>query len=130
MIDLGTCSKCPTVRSPETCYKQKGGRAGLHSWCKQCVQAARKQRTRKPQKRNWLLHTRYRLTPEQVDKMRADQGGLCGICRRPMKRECIDHDHKTRKVRGLLCHGCNIKLPSVENDEYRVAAIEYLEKHR
>lgn len=62
--------------------------------------------------------------------MRADQGGLCGICRRPMKRECIDHDHKTRKVRGLLCHGCNIKLPSVENDEYRVAAIEYLEKHR
>lgn len=37
----------------------------------------------------------------------------CAFCRRlPDKRLVIDHDHYTGLVRGLLCHGCNVKMPS------------------
>ena len=78
--------------------------------------------------RRWNLKTRYGITPEVVDAMRAAQGGVCGICNREMKRECVDHCHSTGKVRGLLCHRCNVALHALENAEYRAAATAYLER--
>lgn len=50
------------------------------------------------------------LTPTEYDAMLDRQGGVCAICRRPMDRICIDHDHRTGRVRGLLCHNCNVAL--------------------
>ena len=37
------------------------------------------------------------------------QGGVCWFCGRPPKRRrlCLDHNHKTGKIRGLLCAFCN-----------------------
>lgn len=81
-------------------------------------------------RRKWNLYTRYRLRPEQVDAMRDDQGGVCGICKEPMKRECVDHCHTTNRVRGLLCHRCNVVLHGLENPEYMIAATAYLERHK
>ena len=124
------CTRCPEPRTEFDFHKQKGGRNGLHSWCKVCVYAARKARGTRAGKRSWQLQTRYRLTPEKVDAMRVAQGGMCAICRLPMVRECIDHDHATGKVRGLLCHGCNIKLGAIKQTEYRIAAVAYLERHK
>lgn len=60
------------------------------------------------------LQSRYGLTIEQFDEMVEKQGGLCAICSSPpkgrWKRLHVDHDHVTGKVRGLLCHACNILL--------------------
>lgn len=78
-------------------------------------------------KRRQNLATRYGLTDAQISALRDAQGGLCGICRRPMRRECVDHAHDSGRVRGLLCHGCNIKLPAVEDVAFRNAAALYLE---
>lgn len=50
------------------------------------------------------------MTPEEYDKMSAHQGGACAICNQVPKlgkKLCIDHDHKTGLVRGLLCTFCN-----------------------
>lgn len=37
--------------------------------------------------------------------------GRCAICNRPAttfrKRLAVDHDHKTKEIRGLLCLHCN-----------------------
>ncbi|MCY1447865.1 Recombination endonuclease VII [compost metagenome] len=48
------------------------------------------------------------------------QAGVCKICGRPddTKRGMlqIDHCHTTGKVRGLLCHHCNILLGNARDD--------------
>lgn len=52
----------------------------------------------------------FGITPEQYDAVSEKQGGVCAICQRVSpdgRRLHIDHCHKTRKVRGLLCHDCN-----------------------
>lgn len=40
------------------------------------------------------------------------QGGVCAICSKPPKRRrlCVDHNHRTGKVRGLLCDLCNRRI--------------------
>jgi len=79
------------------------------------------------------LSWKYRITLEQYDAMVAEQGNLCAICGRPQRRAnrplCIDHDHKTGKVRGLLCDFCNQLLGFLENHRDRIPAFEaYLKK--
>lgn len=58
------------------------------------------------------LQRQYGLTIERYDGMLVAQGGVCAICGNPPKKRrlCVDHDHKTGKVRGLLCFRCNYGL--------------------
>ena len=52
----------------------------------------------------------YGLSLEQFDRMFRSQNGACAICQKHNlngRRLCIDHDHDTGKVRGLLCYACN-----------------------
>jgi predicted dehydrogenase len=67
--------------------------------------------------------------------MLAAQGGICVICkgdkphvsRKGPWRWCVDHDHATGHVRGILCHACNSALGLFGEDPQRLsAAIVYL----
>lgn len=81
--------------------------------------------------RKFVLKKRYGLTPEQFIKLSDSQGGLCAICKRIMNGICIDHDHETGKVRGLLCRNCNTGLGMFEeNIEFLRLCITYIEKHK
>ena len=52
---------------------------------------------------------------KQIDAIRAEliekHGNKCAICDKPReafkKNFAVDHDHKTGKIRGLLCYRCN-----------------------
>lgn len=73
---------------------------------------------------------RYGLTKEQVDWMNVEQGGQCAICFRDIsEKPCIDHDHKTGKVRRLLCYFCNTRLEAIEKPGWLEAAQKYLKEH-
>lgn len=82
--------------------------------------------------RGYLLKRKYNLTPEEYDNMLARQNGVCWICKAEpggrWNKLFIDHDHKTGKVRGLLCHLCNMALERVDNFKHQIEA--YLEVNK
>lgn len=69
--------------------------------------------------------------------MNAKQNRLCAICGNPETRIIrgksilsVDHNHKTGKVRALLCNNCNQGIGKLkDNIDILKLAIEYLEKH-
>ena len=78
----------------------------------------------------------YGISIEKYLDMAENQNYKCAICYNdnfPMK-SChtgvlvVDHDHKTGKVRGLLCHNCNRALGLLKDStEYLENCITYLE---
>lgn len=106
-----TCRKCKT-RNPSP-------------WARICVGCG-KQRPLKVTKHQRVLEA----ARPYYDSMLVKQGGRCAICLvepSTSRRLDIDHDHKTLKVRGLLCHRCNRRLDSTVTAAWLRAAAEYLE---
>lgn len=62
------------------------------------------------------------------------QGGLCAICGNPeqiRKTLAADHDHETRRPRGLLCSRCNMRLSDEHDEElWLEAALAYVRKYK
>jgi translation initiation factor 2 beta subunit (eIF-2beta)/eIF-5 len=82
-----------------------------------------------------MLHD---ITMEEYYRLYNEQNGLCAICGKPESQKmkgklanlAVDHDHKTGKVRGLLCFKCNTRLGALENEAFFTVALAYLEKHK
>ena len=77
----------------------------------------------------------YNISVEYYDALFEKQQGVCAICNNPetrvlnnvVVRLSVDHNHKTGKVRKLLCHNCNFKLGVLEDKEFCEKAKKYLE---
>lgn len=81
----------------------------------------RKQRwRRRPDNlRHEHLFSRYGITLKDYNRILKNQNGKCALClEKPRGRRtkylAVDHDHKTNRVRGLLCLPCNTKLGNYE----------------
>lgn len=76
------------------------------------------------------LKKKYNLTIEQFEQMRIDQNNCCALCLTTFKTgkdTCVDHCHKTNKVRGLLCHKCNTGIGALNDSIVLLKkAIEYI----
>lgn len=78
----------------------------------------------------WLT-TVYGLTVEDYDRILAQQGGACGICRKfpkPGKRLAVDHDHQTGFVRGLLCFLCNRRVLGARSAAVLIRTAAYVQE--
>lgn len=88
-----------------------------------------------PIRRKCLL-ARYGITHDDYLAMAKRQGGRCAICgsdnpgTKKSRYFDVDHDHKTGKVRALLCRNCNVTVGVVEGKAPLVRLIHaYLSLH-
>lgn len=86
--------------------------------------------------RVFYLKKNYGLTPAQWNKMFKLQGGVCPICLKPIYKPHnkegkatahVDHDHRTKRVRGLLCWGCNRRRVGNNTLDHARRMVLYLE---
>ena len=75
---------------------------------------------------------RYGLSKDDYLALLEKQNNVCAICLNPETIEnsilCVDHCHKTGKVRGLLCRMCNSALGKFNDDLSNLKrAVAYLE---
>jgi hypothetical protein len=79
------------------------------------------------------LRRTYGISIEEYGILLKKQGGRCAICGKiPNGRDlCVDHDHKTGKIRGLLCHNCNTGIGQFQDNILLLQnTIKYLERER
>lgn len=153
------CSTCKVNKKPEDFYLNSSPRhkkrLGRCYDCKECRKKDREKQETKElrkksrerfrfinpeealrQRRDANLRLNYGITNDDYDRILLSQGGGCAICGskqpggRHGQRFHVDHCHRTGKVRGLLCHKCNIGLGSF-NDDYCIVykAGEYIAMH-
>lgn len=81
----------------------------------------------------------YGLSASGFSTLLEVQGGVCAICGVELKvngagsqhAACVDHDHSTGRVRGLLCRKCNVALGMLDEDiEKMKNMIDYVTKHK
>jgi hypothetical protein len=123
-MNMKFCNKCNKDKPVTDFYERGDGR--LYGCCKECAKLISKgfyienkewkKRDRTNARRDHLKFY-YGLTLEEYDRMYNAQNGLCKICGKHVEHRklCVDHDHDTNKVRGLLCRSCNIRLGVIES---------------
>ncbi len=96
------------------------------------LNAYRRQRRQLPEvkqrERKTLLKRTFDLTPEGYAALLAAQDERCAICRaepRPGQALDVDHDHKTGKVRGLLCRNCNHGLGKFKDNPFTLTEAQF-----
>lgn len=82
---------------------------------------------------------RYRVTAEEYDTRCAAQDGKCAICGQPPGANvrahwggklCVDHDHASGTIRGLLCNDCNLVVGYGKTPDVLLRAAQYLCDHQ
>jgi len=115
------CIKCKTEKSDEEFNFNVKNSDFLQSWCRACKMLRH---------HGYEIRRKFGVTIQWFENILKRQNGVCAIC----KKQCtsgrnlaVDHDHKTNKVRGLLCIKCNNGLGAFEDDiELLQRAMEYL----
>lgn len=101
--------------------------------CRNCYKALCDKRLPKERlQKRWrkaMLKHQYGITQEQCLDMWEAQGRKCLICSSEIsfskgkgRSACVDHDHNTGTVRGLLCPKCNTSLGFFERFHKEAAA--------
>jgi len=84
-------------------------------------------------KRDYYLFNKYKITVQDYENMFKAQEGKCAICKKHQNEFNyllhVDHDHKTGKIRDLLCSICNTRLGYYEKSDIDKLK-EYLNKHK
>lgn len=88
----------------------------------------------KDRKKDQKLRAKFGITLEDYEYMVESQKGLCAICGVEQsgfkKVLSVDHDHNNGKIRGLLCHSCNVGLGMfLDNPTLLLGAIKYLSRN-
>ena len=125
------CKECAKKKARE--YKARKRKENLAAWV-QHDRAYRKRRYHENPDRaaNATLQMKYGISLEGYEELLKRQNGICLLCKRPpgKRRLSVDHNHKTGKIRGLLCNNCNRGIGHLRDDPTLLReAANYLEEH-
>lgn len=144
------CTKCKKEKRPSSFHKDRYNvRNGVKYWCKKCASSYRKkhpdvihdkeernkymrlwQHKNREKVKEYYLKKKFGISLVEYNIKLENQNGVCAICKcicKTGKSLAIDHDHITRKLRGLLCGSCNRAIGFFEeNCERLKSAINYL----
>lgn len=107
-MELLVCTKCKKEKPGNSAYfpLHNKKRNGLDSWCRDC----------RATYRSSINRGKFRsvISDNDLKELKAsiDQCVICGS----NEKLVIDHDHKTNKIRGLLCNHCNRGLGHFRDD--------------
>lgn len=83
------------------------------------------------------LRAQFNISHDEWEQVLAFQNGLCALCKEYLTKSGprkglpkllhTDHDHKTGQTRGILCVGCNRKIPTWMTVEWLRKVLYYLE---
>ena len=119
------CYKCNIIKpaTAEYFHRNAQKKDGLRGMCKIC---------RNVIKRDAQLKKLYGITLDEYNTLYELQDGKCAICGKHnsefTKSLAVDHDHKTSKIRELLCILCNTQLGWYE--KYKEIINKYLENNK
>ena len=99
---MKACSRCKQSKPLTEFWKDRSKPDGRQHVCKECERS---------RKRNDHYKERYGISEATAKDMK--EAG-CRICGTHEGTLCIDHDHETGEVRGVLCHNCNVSLGHYE----------------
>ena len=143
------CNRCNKKKSRKDFFVNSKRPDGLQTYCKPCHLEYGRERyanpeafkrrqmnrevykqRRKNSSRKWYLKSNYNITEEQYNKLFLEGNKKCWICESSStNRLNVDHNHKTGKVRGLLCGKCNRGLGLFkDNKDIILLAAKYLRK--
>ena len=138
------CAACEQTKPVTEFYRLPGFTDTYRSYCKPCHKAKRKARYDKAGGKDvpyeQLLKREYGITLADYNAILRSQAHRCAVCRRPetmrtksgeVRRLSVDHDHVTGRVRGLLCHRCNVLVWAFEENHAILGLIDrYVEDFR
>lgn len=82
-------------------------------------------------RRSQSILRRYGITVEDYEGRLVAQDNRCAICHQPLVQPQLDHDHRTKQLRGFLCLKCNGMLGMADDQiELLQSAIDYLLSYR
>lgn len=141
------CRDCLLEKSLDEFHASKNGTFGKASYCKMCMnirtriwRETNREKMQEVARISYFNRTleKYNLTQDEYRDLLSSQKGLCAICYQPPTEKryqtsrplCIDHDHKTGQVRGLLCGSCNRALGGFkDNPSVLESAKQYLTRY-
>jgi hypothetical protein len=122
---MKTCGKCKEALPLNSFSKSSGAKDGKQRECRNCRKERQKQSGEAGRLRASNYYERTKqiqedrrkqrvdgLSPEMYTKLLAQQEGKCalagqGVCAGVL---CVDHNHETKEIRGLLCRAHNKAL--------------------
>jgi len=95
---------------------------------------------RKKMEKNNRLEYNFGITFDQFTNLLNEQDSKCVMCKKVLvddietrsvkNKPCVDHDHKTGHIRGILCFSCNHLVGYMEQSDYVVKqGFRYLKKY-
>ena len=131
LLQVKRCGKCKRKKPRNAFFRQTDSGDGLQGYCKKC--STRKHliwsRANPDKDRANTQRRLYGIEPEEYSQIKRQQKGRCAICgiKSRRRRLCVDHCHDTAKIRGLLCHNCNVGIGMFRHSKAILrAAINYL----